>query len=134
MNAEKRQIPHESSSNVDEGFGKQYANLPKVERRKLRMIEQVSLLVNDTPIELDNFVQGFIYHTMDGILAALKGTGEIKSLDVSIEEDKVTVNLNDATVRINPFVNKIIRNTIVGMVSSLKGVSEIKKVNINIKG
>jgi len=94
---------------------------------------QVSLSVNDTPIGLDYFVQGFIEHTISGMLAALEGTGEIENLDVSIEGDKVTINLNNAVVPINPFVNKIIRNTIVGMVSSLKGVSEINRINVNVR-
>lgn len=108
---------------------------PRGEERRHKMASrQVSLSVNDVPIELDYFVHGFIDHTVGGILAALQGTGEIESLDVSIEGDKVTINLNNALVPINPFVNKIIRNTIVGMVSSLKGVSEINKMNIRIRG
>ena len=97
------------------------------------MTRQVSLLVNDQPIELDYFVQGFIDHTVGGILAGLEGAGEIEKLEVLIEGDEVTINLNNAAVPISPFVNKIIRNTILGMVSSLKGVSEISRVNISIK-
>lgn len=94
---------------------------------------QVSLSVNDVPIELDYFVQGFIDHVMGGMLAALKETGEIKSLDVSILGDTVTINLNNAVVPINPFVNRITRNTVVGMVSSLKGVSSIDRMNISVR-
>jgi len=97
------------------------------------MTRELSLLVNDAPIALDYFVQGFIDHTLGGILAALEGTGEIKTLDVAIEGDEVTINLNNTVVPINPFVNKIIRNTIVGMVSSLKGVSQINKMNISLR-
>ncbi len=97
------------------------------------MTRQVSLLVNDQPIELDYFVQGFIDHTISGILAGLEETREIKSVDASIEGDKVTINLNNAVVPTNPFVSKIIRNTILGMVSSLKGVGEVNRVNITIK-
>jgi len=107
---------------------------PKGEKEGSRMASRpVSLSVNDVLVELDYFVQGFIDHTISGMLAALQGTGEIESLDVSIEGDKVTINLNNAMVTINPFVNKIIRNTIVSMVSSLKGVSEINKMNISIR-
>lgn len=97
------------------------------------MTRQVSLLVNDQPIELDYFVQNFIDHTIGGILAGLEGVGEIKSVVISIEGDKVTINLNNAVLPINPFVSKIVRNTTVGMVSSLKGVGEISRVNITIK-
>ena len=96
------------------------------------MTRRISLSVNDIPIELDYFVQRFIDHTLSGMVSTLEGTGEIESLDVSIEGDRVTINLNNALVPINPFVNKIIRNTTVGMVSPLKGVSEINKINISI--
>ena len=97
------------------------------------MTKEVSLLVNDTPIPLDYFVQGFIDHTIGGMMAALEGTGEIKSLDLAIEGEEVTINLNGEMVPINFFVSKIFRSTISGMVSTLKGVNEINKINISIR-
>ncbi len=95
--------------------------------------KQVSLSVNDIPIELDFFVHDFIDHTVGGILAGLQDTGEIETLELSIEGDEVTINLNNAIVPIKAFVTKIIRNTIAGMISTLKGVNEINKVNIVIR-
>ena len=97
------------------------------------MAGQVSLSVNDIPIELDSFVQEFIDHTMGGMMLALKGAGEIKNLDVVIQGDEVIVDLNGDEVPVNPFVAKIIRSTVAGMVSSLKGVSEINQINISIR-
>ena len=49
------------------------------------MTRQVSLSVNDAPIELDYFVQGFIDHTIDGILSSLEGIGETGSVNISID-------------------------------------------------
>jgi len=97
------------------------------------MTRQVILLVNNLPIELDYFVQGFIYHTIAGMLESLEGTGKMQSADIAVEGDKTTVRVNEAVVPTNPFVSKIFKNTIVGMVSSLKGVGQIDKVSINIK-
>jgi len=97
------------------------------------MTRQISLSVNDQPIELDYFVQSFTDHTIYGILASLEGTGEIHEVEISIEGDNLTINLNNTLLPTNPFVTKIIRNTIVGMVSSLKGVGEIDRVSIIIK-
>jgi hypothetical protein len=94
---------------------------------------QVSLAVNDTAIDLDDFVQRFIDHVVGGILATLKGTGEINNVDILIVEDKVTINLNNKMVPINPFVSEITRNVITGMVSSLKGVRETNRINISIR-
>ena len=73
---------------------------------------QVSLSVNDAPIELDYFVEGFIDHVVGGIIAGLKGTGEIEILDISIDADEVNINLNNDIIPVNLFASKIIRNTI----------------------
>ena len=94
--------------------------------------KQVILHVNDAPIEMDYFVQGFIDHVISGMLNALRGTCRIKNLDLSLEGDTVNIDLNGSTVPINDFVNKIIRNTVLGMVTSLKGVKEVNKLNIEI--
>ncbi len=97
------------------------------------MTRQVTLLVNDVSINLDYFVQGFIDHTVAGMLAGLEGTGEIETLDISIEGGEVGINLNNATVPINLFASKIVRNTIVGMVSALKGVGQVDRINISTR-
>ena len=97
------------------------------------MTKQISLSVNGDPITLDYFVARFIDHTTGGMLAALEGTGDIGTVNLSIDEgEQVTINLNNAQVPVNPFVSKIIRSTMVGMVSTLKGVGEIKTLELNI--
>lgn len=94
---------------------------------------QIRLSVNDTPIALDDFVRGYMDHVLGGILASLKGTGEIKSVDLTIEGDQVSIVLNTAAVPLNPFATRIIRNTLVGVVSSLKGVVAIERMQIRIR-
>ncbi len=97
------------------------------------MSKQVSLWVNDECIPIDYFVSGFIDHTVGGIVASLTGTGEIRTLELSIHGSQVTISLNNGQIPVNEFVNKIIGSTITGMVSTLKGVSNIKSVKITIK-
>jgi len=94
------------------------------------MTRQVNLVVNDKPIALDYFVQSFIDHTVDGMLSALEGVGEIKSADISIDGRKVAINVNNAVLPANPFVQQIVRSVIVGMVSALKGVTDTSKVKV----
>lgn len=93
---------------------------------------QVSLSVNDAPIVLDNFVQGYIDHVVGGILASLKGTGAIKKVDLTIKGDQVSIVLNNAAVPLNPFATRIIHTTMVGMISSLHGVHTIKRMQVSI--
>jgi hypothetical protein len=103
------------------------------EKEGIMTAGQISLSVNDTPIALDNFVQGYIDHVVGGILASLKGTGEIKSVDLTIEGDQVSIVLNNAALPLNPFATRIIYNTLVGMISSLHGVHKIERMQLNIK-
>ena len=78
-------------------------------------------------------MKDYIEHVVGAVLAALRGTGPIENLELTIDKDKqVTINLNNAQVPISPFPNEIIGNTIKGMVSTLKGVSEIGTLNITI--
>jgi len=94
---------------------------------------QVSLSVNDATIALDDFVRGYIDHVVGGILASLKGTGEIKSVDLTIEADQVSIVLNTAVVPLNPFATRIIHNTLAGMISSLQGVHQMERMQLTIK-
>jgi len=100
------------------------------------MTRQVSLLVNDQPIELDYFVQGFIDHTTRGVLAGLEGTGEfggIENAQVSVRGEAVNINVNNRTIQTNAFASRLVKSTLAGMLSSLKGVANTDTFGINIK-
>ncbi len=87
------------------------------------MTRQVSLSVNDMPINLDYFAENYIDHTVGGIIASLKDTGEISNLELRIDnEGQVTLNLNGDEVPLKYFPVEIIKSTIEGMVSPLRGV------------
>jgi len=107
--------------------------MPHKLERDSKMTGKITLLVNDVPIGLSYFAQEFIEHTVDGMMAPLEGTGEMETLDISVEGDAVKINLNNAPVPTNQFVSKVFKNIMVGIVSSLKGVSEINKIHLNVK-
>ncbi len=97
------------------------------------MLEQVELTVNDIPVKLKYFTQGFLEHIVNGILGSLRGTGKIENLELSIDEERqVKLNLNGAVISLTPFANKIISETITGMVSTLKGTGTINRLNLII--
>ena len=97
------------------------------------MIRRISLSVNDVPVELDYFVQEYIDHVVGGIVGSLKDTGEIESLELSIDnEGQVTINLNGSAIPLKYFPNEVIKSTILGMVSTLKGVGEVDRLEITI--
>jgi len=97
---------------------------------------EIRLSVNNMPIELDYFVAGYIDHVVGGILASLKDTGDIKNLELTIDnEGLVEINLNGAEVPLSYFPTELIKSTIVGVVIPLKGVSgSIESLELKITG
>lgn len=100
------------------------------------MSREIRLSVNNMPIELDYFVAGYIDHVVGGILASLKDTGDIKNLELTIDnEGLVEINLNGAEVPLSYFPTELIKSTIVGVVIPLKGVSgSIESLELKITG
>ena len=96
------------------------------------MGRQISVTVNDMPISMGRFVEGFVEHTVTGMMASLDGIGEISRLDIAINHDDVTITINGEQVQITAFVAQITRSTIIGMISTLHGVGLIERVNISV--
>ena len=97
------------------------------------MTKEVKLWVNDSAIPVDYFVEGFIDHTVGGMVTALEGVGEIKTLTLTIDGDAVAILLNNEEITANRFVSTIFKSTVSGMVSILKGVQDTSKIKIEIK-
>jgi hypothetical protein len=94
---------------------------------------KVSLTVNNNPIKLDYFVESYVYHVTNGIVASLKNTGPIKKLALDVDKtDDIKMDLNGNDIPLNFFTTEIVRNTLAGMVANLKGV-EGKPKTISIK-
>jgi hypothetical protein len=98
------------------------------------MTRAVSLSVNNTPINLDYFVSGYLDHVIGGIVASLKNTGNIETLELTLDEEgQIGIVLNGTDVPLSYFPVEIIRSTVAGMVAPLKGVSgEVKKLQVSI--
>ena len=99
------------------------------------MSRKVSLQVNEKPIELNPFVEAYVYYIAEGIINSLRDTKPIKTLDIDIDSDGLlTIDLNGDGVSVNEFVIEIVRNTLFGMVSELKGVDDpVQTLLIRVK-
>ena len=98
------------------------------------MAKKVSLTVNGATIKLDSFVESYVYHVADGIVASLKDTGAYKNLLLTIESSgDVKLVFNGKDNPLNFFATEIVRNTLSGMVSNLKGVEgKVKTLELSI--
>ena len=99
------------------------------------MTRKIDLSVNNTPVDLDYFVSGYLDHVTGGIVASLHDTGEIKQLKLTMDEKgDVRINLNGADVPLSYFPVEIIRSTIMGMMAPLKGVEgAVNQLELNIE-
>lgn len=94
------------------------------------MARNVTLAVNNVPVNLDYFVSEYIDSVVGGIITSLHDTGEIDSLELAIDnEGQVSITLNNSDVPLKYFPNDIIRSTIFGMVAPLKGVASLEDID-----
>ena len=93
---------------------------------------KAKLKVNKKAIEMNPFVEEFLARTSVGAVSVLRGTEDMKSLEIHQEKSEVKISVNGNDIPLNPFTNEIIHNTLVGLVSSLKGVGRIDSLDISV--
>jgi hypothetical protein len=97
------------------------------------MTRHISLIVNDSPIEMDYFVQGFVDHTVYGMVSSLEGIKEIHDIEIKIDGGDTKISINGNPVPLNDFVSTIVSSTMRGMVSTLKGVEKTGRIQVTIE-
>lgn len=99
------------------------------------MTRKITLSVNNTPIDLDYFVAGYLDRVVGGIIESLRDTGEISTLKLKIDNaGQVAINLNGSDVPLTPFPVEIIRSTVFGVVAPLKGVAaSVENLELDIE-
>jgi hypothetical protein len=98
-----------------------------------KMTRKITLLVNNTPVEIDYFVQNFLDHTIVGMVSSLEGVKEIRDLEVFIEEAQTRLLVNGSVLPTNEFVNDLFRKTLLGLLSALKNIPEIRQLTLGIQ-
>ena len=98
------------------------------------MTRQVNLTVNDVPIKLDYFAEEYVDHVVGGIVSSLRGTGEIRDLEMAVDNGgRVRISLNGEDVSLKKFPVLIIKSTLDGMVAPLRGVDgPVDRLNVTI--
>ena len=94
---------------------------------------KVELWVNNSSIELNPFVEQFLARTVAGAVSSLKEAGDLRSMELHIEQDEVSIIVSGKELSLTPFPKDIISGTITGLVSSLKGVGKIDRLKISVK-
>jgi hypothetical protein len=94
---------------------------------------KATLKVNEKAIEMNPFVKEFLARTSVGAVSSLRGTEDIRSLDIHQKKGNVEITVNGKDVPLTPFPNDIISNTLVGLASSLKDVGDIDSIDISVE-
>ena len=100
----------------------------------MKQVMEASLSVNDLPIELNAFVESFLAKTAVGAVSELKGTDDIRSLEIVVQKSvDISIEVNGNDIPLTPFPGEIIANTLKGMASSLRGVDEIESMKVSVR-
>ena len=91
------------------------------------------LAVNKVSIKLNPFAEQFLARTVVGAVSSLKGAGNIRDMELSLEHGDVKLIVNENELPLTPFPKEVVANTITGLVSSLKGVGRIDTLKITVK-
>jgi len=91
------------------------------------------LAVNKVSIKLNPFAEQFLARTVVGAVSSLRGTENIRAMELHLERGDVRLIVNENELPLTPFPKEILTNTIIGLVSSLKGVGKIDSLKVNVK-
>ena len=94
---------------------------------------KAELEINNVSVELNPFVEEFLTRTVVGAVSSLKGTENIRDLELYLEGGDVKIVVNGNELPLTPFPTDIITNTITGLVSSLKGVDKIDSLRVKVR-
>ena len=94
---------------------------------------KTELEINNVSVELNPFVEEFLTRTVVGAVSSLKGTENIRDLELYLEGGDVKIVVNENELPLTPFPTDIITNTITGLVSSLKGVDKIDNLRVKVR-
>jgi len=91
------------------------------------------LEVNKVSIKLNPFAEQFLTRTVVGAVSSLRGSENIRGLELYLERGDVKLIVNGNELPLTPFPKEILTSTITGLVSSLKGMGKIDSLKINVK-
>ena len=94
---------------------------------------KAELDINNVSVELNPFVEEFLTRIVVGAVSSLKGTENIRDLELYLEGGDVKIVVNGNELPLTPFPTDIITNTITGLVSSLKGVDKIDNLKVKVR-
>lgn len=97
------------------------------------MSMKAKLWVDQKPVEMNRFVGDLLGRVVVAVVSALKGTENMREIDIRLEKEEVTVAVNGQSIPLNAFTSEVIANTLRGLVSSLKGVGDTSRVSISVE-
>jgi hypothetical protein len=99
----------------------------------MALVYKSKLRVNKISVELNAFVDDFLGHTCEGIVASLRGVDKVQKLTIQKDKDEIKITVNGKEIPLTPFPNDIIRNTLMGLISSLKDVERVDSFDIEVE-
>jgi hypothetical protein len=93
----------------------------------------VQLLADGNLIELNSFVEGYLYNIVKGIGASLRGTNKARRLELNVEGMDITFLADGKEVPLGlgkGFAKLVVTDTIAAVIKHLKRADRAKKIRI----
>jgi len=87
-------------------------------------ILKARLWIDESAVDLDPFVEQLLSSTVAGAVMSLKGTEDMRKVEVNVDRGQVGISVNGREVPLTPFPNDIIAHTLTGFVSALQGTGK----------
>lgn len=94
---------------------------------------KAQLRVDQKSVGMNRFVEDLLGRVVVAMVSALKGTENMREIDIHLEKEEVTTMVNGQNIPLNAFTSEVMANTLRGLVSSLKGVGDASRVSISVE-
>ena len=85
---------------------------------------KAKLRVNKITVDMNDFVEDFLAHTVVGMASSLRGVDKIQNLEMHQEKGKVTIKVNGEETPLTLFPNDVIYTTLTALISTLKDIDK----------
>ena len=94
---------------------------------------ETRLLVNNLPIDLNEFAHQYVTSIVICAVSTLKGGENVETLVYNMDGAQTGLTINGLPVPLSPFPRDALQGTFSGMASSLRGVNKIDSLRIEME-
>lgn len=122
-------------------IGKIELVIPNEDAGETPLQAKSEVLINDKPLEINEFTNNIISNSIKGMIKSLKTEDNVETIDIEITnitdeglvDSPISLKTNNHDVELNDFTSGILKETIYAIVNTLKFDGEINEIKIKVE-